>query len=272
MTRQKKPKLPDPLDKYERSDEPGVPKGPRHRSRLSQALAAQKPWELPVDLQDVIGHVITDGDRSICKAIIRINSKTVDNNAITAGYAEADRLSQRAEGGAEALKQDSELLEEEKNLLAMWNACYDPEAPGKRLFMTPGLMRDALGTDEINALINVYNLVRNKRLGIPANISEIDIDNVRDLLVASFNTELPEKLMATWSSEYVKQLLTIMAMSWHSDRREVVELLRAKLPSQSVARELDLWEQQAMALVSEWGLPEAPKPDEDELDDETPGD
>lgn len=244
----------------------GKPVERAHRSAFVEAYEQRPRYSKVVDMAAVLGHHLPNHDGSmLTRVCYRVATKAEEDSAIAAAHAYVDRLAKLAEGGAEQLRQDPDALNDAKARQALYRVCRDPENPDKTLFPTPSWMAEQLDTHTIAGLLNGYNEVRARKAGIPWDITDVSLDGTREMLVAAADTELPERLLAMFTREYLATLLTLICQRWDEDRRRAAGALRELLRGDPAGKPLAVKAtalRDAEGLIDEWD-PEPPRSDED---------
>jgi hypothetical protein len=175
----------------------------------------------------VLGQDLVDHDGTpLTRVCYRINTKKDDDDAVVAAYATVSRLAQRAEGGKDDFKRDHDALNDNKAILAMFAACRDPDDPSKPLFAGPGWMREHLDTDTLAGLLNGYNECRAAKTGLPLSIDGEYIRTLRDGCVASYESDLPERVFALFQRETLSHVLAMTCKLWQVERDDAAQLAK----------------------------------------------
>ena len=223
------------------------------KSKFVEAVEKTKRWEMKVQMASVLGSAVADHDGgSLTDVVFRTNTKGEDNKAVAAAHGYVAQVAKIAQGGSESFKEDSDVLNDEKSIQALYLACRDPgENSVGPLFITADWMRDNLDTDQIGGLLNAYMECRARKNGLPFDITDVHIDAIRDACVLAFDTNLPEAILAPYKREYLSHLAILMAKRWHDERQRIVSVLKEALKD-----DFDTWKAEALDLISDWGIPE----------------
>lgn len=227
----------------------GKPVEQPSRSAFVEAYEARPRWMMTVDMAAVLGHAVTGHDGAeLTKVCYRINTKSEDDSALAAAHAHAARVSKLAGAGGDELKGDGDILNDAKTLQALYRCCRDPRDPSKTLFPTPSWMAESLDTDILQGLLNGYNEARCRKSGQPWEIDDVTLDGTREMLVAAFDSELPERLLTPFTREYLATLLTLVCKRWDDDRRLAAAVMSELLRGGNAGAI-----KEAQQLAEEWG-------------------
>lgn len=204
------------------------------KSKLVQALEKRGRYTKIVDMANVLGHDLVDHDGSpLTKVCYRINVKSDEDDALVAAYARVSRLAERAEGGREQIKSDNDLLDDAKNVQAIWRACRRPENPDLPLFVAPQWMHENLDTDVIAGLINGYNEVRIHKIGLPITIDSAFAIQIRESCTVADDDDIPQRALNAFVREVLSRTLIVTAKVWTAERKATRELVQSILDSLS---------------------------------------
>lgn len=120
---------------------------------------------------------------------------------------------------------DPDLLDDAKSAFVAFAACRDADEPDKfPAFPAPQWMLENLTTDEVAYLVNLMNEVRTKESPSPMSISDEMIDGIAELCAANVSSEIPEKVLAAFTREYLTHVVVMMSARNAELRARVVEL------------------------------------------------
>lgn len=185
---------------------------------IQEALAKRKRWTATLDVSEMFGH---DG-AALPKVTFRILTKSEDRAALTAAHAAAAALAQKAGGGASAIREDEDFLRDFKTTEALWRAIRKPDNTDEPAFITPEWMSDALDTDQLSCLLNLYLECRKRRGPLPPDLDSDRIDAIRDGCVTSFDSAVPEIVLAAFDREYLTAFIVLAMKQWHDERARLL--------------------------------------------------
>lgn len=161
------------------------------------------------------------GNRPILEIGIRVNVKGEEDTAVV----DAHRYAQELARGTEAAK-DDDLLREAKVLHALWSACREVDADGNATIMGafpgPKWMRDNLTSDQLAALLNLYNDVRTRQSPWPHAFTDDEVENLAMLCADGADTEIPTAMLAGIPREAVAQYLILVSCKLRKARSELL--------------------------------------------------
>lgn len=196
---------------------PARPSDDDGKSLLVRAIEAR--GRKPV-VCDVAGFFSIAGN-PIPKIAIRINVKGEEDRAVV----DAHRYSENLAKGTDAAK-DDDLLRESKVVHALWTACRAVDEKGEPTIMgafpSPGWMRDNLTSDQLAALLNLYNDIRQRQSPWPYKFDDEDVERLAMLCADGADTEVPTALLAGVEREMLSQYFIIVSCKLRKARSELL--------------------------------------------------
>lgn len=216
----------------------------QRESAHAKAFKAREPFSMTLDITGCYGHT----GEPLPKVVVRVNSKAADNAAIEAAHVAASRRAKLSpELGAEGVQRltnDPDFLTDMKTVEALWRAFLDAETPELPAWPSPEWMRDNLDSDQLAALLNLYEHVRQKRGPRPWDISENWIELIRDACAMS-GDELPEMPLLGFSREYLAAFLVEAMRMWGRERERLMRTIAELAPVDPAGDQLDAGESTA---------------------------
>lgn len=189
------------------------------------------------------------GGKQIPKIYFRLAVKAEDNDAIVAAHAYAAEAGAKAGVGAEAARNDADILSDSKHIEFLWRACRKDDEREYDVFPSPSWMRENLRTDEIGALLHLYNETK-RALGPAPKFDDEGIDALISIAIAAASSgeRMPQQVLATLNREAVTEAFVCAAIKldvvrrecaeWMAEcdrQREEIKALRGAKPSQEAA-------------------------------------
>lgn len=191
------------------------------KSRLAKAIEARGRKFAIVDVSHL--GLTREADKPVAKIAIRVNTKGEEDRAIVDAWKRIEAMAK----GSDALK-DGDLTTESKLCHALWNACRDVDEQGQMavtgVFPSPGWMLANLTTDELAALLNIYNDVRFRYSPHPFDFNDDETERVLMLCADGADTEIPTALLAGIPREVAAQYLILAAVKLKAARTKCFEL------------------------------------------------
>mgnify|MGYP006314876965 FL=1 len=160
------------------------------------------------------------GDKPVDMVAVRVNVKGEEDCAVVDAHRYAAEL---AKGTAAAT--DDDLLREAKVVHVLWTAMRavdeNGEAQNYGAFPGPKWMRDNLTSDQLAALLNLYNDVRTRQSPWPFAFDDADVERLADLCADGADMEVPTALLARIEREMLAQYLIVMACKLRKARAEL---------------------------------------------------
>lgn len=181
-------------------------------SKISDAIKAIPRWSITVDITDLVLSQHT-GER-IPELAIRTLTRAEQDDAAAAAHAHLARLAQKAEAGREGAKADEELLYEAKSVECIWRAFRVPGNEAEPAFISPEWIRDTFDTDQIAALVNLYNEARKHRYPDAWRIDLERVEALAQVCGKNADNEFPEELLKQHSREYMTQLFILLSQRY----------------------------------------------------------
>ena len=187
------------------------------KSALATAIEARGRASVVCDVTGFFG----PGDKPIPKVAVRVNVKGEEDRAVVDAHRYAADLAK----GTEAAK-DDDLLREAKVVHALHWAFRMVDEEGKATihaaFPSPKWMRDNLTSDQLAALLNLYNDVRTRQSPWPHKFEDDDVERLAMLCADNADSELPTLVLARIEREMLSQYLIIIACKLRLARSQLL--------------------------------------------------
>jgi hypothetical protein len=189
------------------------------RSRLAKAIEARGRKYIIVDVSHL--GLVGLGEKPIAKIAFRVNVKGEEDAAIVNAWRYVEALAK----GTDAVK-DEDLTRDAKLCHALWTACREVDEKGSLgvsgAFPSPGWMRDNLDSDELAALLNIYNDVRFRKSPFPYEFTDDEVERVAMLCADGAATEIPTAMLAGMPREIVAQYVILLSCKLRQSRSELL--------------------------------------------------
>lgn len=186
-------------------------------SALAKAIEARGRAVVVCDVTGFFG----PGGKPVEKIGIRINVNGEEDRAVVDAHRYAAELGK----GTEAAK-DGDLLLSAKQVHVLWTACRAVDAEGKATdfgaFPGPKWMRDNLTTDQLAALLNLYNDVRTRQSPWPHEFTDDRVEHVAAICADGADTEIPTAMLARIEREMLAQYLIVVSCKLRKARSELL--------------------------------------------------
>jgi hypothetical protein len=187
-----------------------------NRSELSKAIAERPD---PVTIIEV-GGFFGLGNKPIHKIAFRICNKGEENDAVIKSH---KWLLERA-GELKAITEDDDIMLDLKNVHIMFAACRRAEEGDEEqgymypAFPGPQWMMDNITTDQLAALLNVYNDVRHKS---QPGYYELTYDKMQTMMniCANTNDDVMAMVMAEVSREWLAEAFIVLSKRYKNEDR-----------------------------------------------------
>lgn len=175
--------------------------------RRSKFDAALDDFEPPLREFDVNGFFGL-GDKPLPKVAMRLARKCEEDTAVRGAHEYVTKVA----NGLDAVKTDTDIVNDSKAIEILWRVCRDPDDPKYPLFASPNRMREKLGTDHIACLMNLYDSVRTQDGGLLYDISDERVEAAVEVAARSAGTNLPEELFARMPRAYLIHLIVLISV------------------------------------------------------------
>lgn len=188
-------------------------------TRLAKANEARGRKYIVVDVSHL--GLVREADKAVAKIAFRVNTKGEEERALFDAHRYVERLGK----GTDAAK-DPDVTTEAKLVHALWTACREVDEKGSLgisgAFPGPQWMRDNLDSDELAALLNIYNDVRFRKSPFPYEFTDDEVERIAMLCADGADTEIPTAMLAGMPREIVAQYLIVLSCKLRKARSELL--------------------------------------------------
>jgi hypothetical protein len=201
--------------------------------------AALKARGRTVRVFDVTG-ILGLGGKVVRRIAMQIIPNGEETESILHAHATLAEFAKRAGRGAEAAAKDADIFANEKNIEALFRICRRVDKAGQATrtaaFPGPTWMRDELSTDEIAALLNLYDELKRKYGGTSLEINDEMVETLARVLHEHLADDIPEAVLAPYPRWFLTHLATMLAAKL-ADARKSVDVLLEDAKAATAERE-----------------------------------
>lgn len=179
------------------------------KSKLALAIETRERASHEFEVQGFFGL----GDKEIHKIAIRINTKADEDAAIVAAH----KYVKSASDGIEEVKSDGDILNDGKAIEALFRSCRaagEAEGVDYPVFPGPIWMRKNLTTDQIAALLNLYQEVRRIEAPVPWTLTTDEVLRVARVCSKTSQTDIPDDYLGSRPKEWVTQAFILLSQKF----------------------------------------------------------
>lgn len=187
-----------------------------------------------------VNGVLGLGGKPVRRIAMQIIPNGEETESILSAHDTQAECAKRAGRGEAAAAKDADIFANEKNIEALFRICRRVDKNGKptraAAFPGPKWMREELSTDEIAALLNLYDELKRKYGGTSLEIDDEMVETIARVLHEHLADDIPEAVLAPYPRWFLTHLATMLA-SKLQDARKSVEVLLEDAQAATAERE-----------------------------------
>ncbi len=188
------------------------------KSLLGQAIELRKPHSWPFDVNGIFGLA----GKKVHKINVHVPRKGDEESALIAAHRHVQDLTQ----GAEAAREDQDIVHDAKAREIIQRACWDEDDSKQAFYGSEWINKNITG-DQLGVLLNLVNEARRNEPGATRWDSSDDVvESIITLCVRASDTPLAERVMVQYQREYLTSPVVILALKIYELRRPGVTVTR----------------------------------------------